>query len=143
MTYRVKPWILAAFATPLLACGGATVSTPPTPLETDSGIEDGGKDVVVPIDDDASSDAASEIADAAGDVAKAVECPGWIEPDETASCSQNAMNNQCSANCRSGTRNWRSQCQDGTCTCSIGIEAKCTCEMDPGGCKSCCPGMAR
>lgn len=147
MTHSARPWTLVFLALPLVACGGSTTSTPlPQPLEIDAGNEpddpfdaDTKADGAIPDPEDASL---SDPADGASEVAE-VECPGWIVPDETASCSQNSMNNQCSANCRSGTRYWQSQCQDGSCTCTLGMEAKCGCEMEPGTCKSCCPGMAR
>lgn len=141
-----RPWTLALFALSLAACGGATTSNPPgpQPLEADAGPDDAASDATAP-----TTDAAPSIEEKDGDASDAAEgaaefsCPGWVVPDETASCSQNTMNNQCSASCRSGSRYWQSQCQDGVCTCSLGIDVRCECEMPEGACQSCCPGMPR
>lgn len=147
MLHRAHPWVLAALALPLVACGGATTSTPPgpQPLETDAGPDSASstEQDASASDGDVLSDGEANGTEDAPSVEEEFSCPGWIDPDETASCSQNAMNNQCSASCRSGTRFWQSQCQDGTCTCSLGMNVQCSCEMEPGVCKTCCPGMAR
>lgn len=136
--------VLAAIAIAPFGCGGATTSTPPGPqaLEVDAGDEeiDGSTNRS---DDEPPADAGSEPVDAEAPDASAslTECPGFVEPDPFASCQQTSMNNQCSISCRSGGRLWQSQCRDGQCTCAMGIEVKCTCTMEPGVCKSCCPGM--
>lgn len=146
MTHPVRPWTLALVALTLGACGGSTTSTPPLKeqLTADAGpSDDEVSDAGAKVDSEPEPDLGDASPDEAGETVREVECPGWVVPDSTASCSQNSMNNQCSANCRSGTRYWQSQCQDGVCACSFGMEAKCTCEMEPGACQSCCPGMPR
>jgi len=136
--------VLAALAISPFGCGGATTSTPPAPqpLEVDAGVDD--VDASEQEDASASSETKPDAGDADASVDASVvltECPGFVEPDEFASCSQNSMNNQCNVTCRSGGRLWQSQCRDGVCSCAMGIEVKCTCTMLPGGCQSCCPGM--
>lgn len=132
-----------AFSLPLspFGCGGATTSNPPgpQPLEVDASADD----IDASTEDEQPSDASPDASDADDADVVLTECPGFVEPDQFASCTQNAMNNQCSVNCRSGARNWQSQCRDGVCSCAMGIEVKCTCTMEPGICRSCCPGMAR